>query len=343
MSVCDQGGLRAGACADNGRRPGVPRAGGCRGRQGGVAWQHPSVRIDVVTIFPGYLAPLREALLGRAIERRARRPRRARPAELDPRRPPGRRRRPVRRRPGHGDAAAGVGRGPRRGARARRAAGRGSSCPPRPVVRSPRPTAQAWAAEPAAGVRLRPLRGHRPAGGRRRPAPRMPVDEVSIGDYVLVGGEVAVLVMVEAVVRLLPGRARQPGVGAAGLVLRRAAGGPGLHPAGDLARAGRARTCCAAATTPRSPAGGATGRSSAPPTRRPDLLAALPDGRARRRRPGLPRAPGRGRVISSADRASGTMDWLPAPDGACPAPTDYSTWDGAPARPLSRTEDGSSR
>jgi tRNA (guanine37-N1)-methyltransferase len=33
----------------------------------------------------------------------------------------------------------------------------------------------------------------------------MPVDEVSIGDYVLVGGEVAVMVMVEAVVRLLPG------------------------------------------------------------------------------------------------------------------------------------------
>jgi tRNA (guanine37-N1)-methyltransferase len=36
-------------------------------------------------------------------------------------------------------------------------------------------------------------------------ARRMPVDEVSIGDYVLVGGEAAVLVMVEAIVRLLPG------------------------------------------------------------------------------------------------------------------------------------------
>jgi tRNA (guanine37-N1)-methyltransferase len=34
---------------------------------------------------------------------------------------------------------------------------------------------------------------------------RVPVDEVSIGDYVLAGGEVAVLVMVEAVARLLPG------------------------------------------------------------------------------------------------------------------------------------------
>ena len=36
-------------------------------------------------------------------------------------------------------------------------------------------------------------------------AGRLQVDEVSIGDYVLVGGEVAVLVMVEAVARLLPG------------------------------------------------------------------------------------------------------------------------------------------
>lgn len=34
---------------------------------------------------------------------------------------------------------------------------------------------------------------------------RMRVEEVSIGDYVLAGGEAAVLVMVEAVVRLLPG------------------------------------------------------------------------------------------------------------------------------------------
>jgi tRNA (guanine37-N1)-methyltransferase len=36
-------------------------------------------------------------------------------------------------------------------------------------------------------------------------ASRMPVTEVSLGDYVLFGGEVAVLVILEAVVRLLPG------------------------------------------------------------------------------------------------------------------------------------------
>jgi tRNA (guanine37-N1)-methyltransferase len=36
-------------------------------------------------------------------------------------------------------------------------------------------------------------------------AGRMPVTEVSLGDYVLFGGEVAVLVILEAVLRLLPG------------------------------------------------------------------------------------------------------------------------------------------
>ena len=36
-------------------------------------------------------------------------------------------------------------------------------------------------------------------------ATRMPVEEVSLGDYVLGGGEVAALVIVEAVARLLPG------------------------------------------------------------------------------------------------------------------------------------------
>ncbi len=36
-------------------------------------------------------------------------------------------------------------------------------------------------------------------------AQRMPVEELSIGDYVVNGGEVAVLVIVEAVARLLPG------------------------------------------------------------------------------------------------------------------------------------------
>jgi tRNA (guanine37-N1)-methyltransferase len=41
-------------------------------------------------------------------------------------------------------------------------------------------------------------------------ARRMQVDEVSIGDYVLAGGEAAVLVIVEAVARLLPGYLGNP-------------------------------------------------------------------------------------------------------------------------------------
>ncbi len=40
---------------------------------------------------------------------------------------------------------------------------------------------------------------------------RMPVEELSIGDYVLAGGEVAALVIVEAVARLLPGFLGNPG------------------------------------------------------------------------------------------------------------------------------------
>ena len=40
-------------------------------------------------------------------------------------------------------------------------------------------------------------------------ARRMRVEEVSIGDYVLAGGEAATLVMIEAVLRLLPERHRQ--------------------------------------------------------------------------------------------------------------------------------------
>lgn len=41
-------------------------------------------------------------------------------------------------------------------------------------------------------------------------AARMPVDEISIGDYVLGGGEVAALVVIEAVARLLPGFVGNP-------------------------------------------------------------------------------------------------------------------------------------
>ena len=112
---------------------------------------------------------------------------------------------------------------------------------------------------PAAGTR-----GSTPASSRT-PAARMPVDEVSIGDYVLAGGEPAVLVMIEAICRLLPGRARQrrsprpttrsaAGDGPDGRTGR----GAGLHPAAGLARAGGAAGAAVRGSRARSPAGAVT-------------------------------------------------------------------------------------
>jgi tRNA (guanine37-N1)-methyltransferase len=160
------------------------------------------VRIDVVTIFPEYLAPLRSALLGKAIDR--------------------------------GLIAVGVhdlrdwthdahrtvddspyGGGP---GMVMKPDVWGEAldqlCPPgepaRLIVPSPagvpfdQATAHRWAAE----ERLVFACGRYEGIDQRvvdEAATRMPVEEVSIGDYVLVGGEAAVLVMVEAVVRLLPG------------------------------------------------------------------------------------------------------------------------------------------
>jgi tRNA (guanine37-N1)-methyltransferase len=81
---------------------------------------------------------------------------------------------------------------------------------PRLVVPTPsgRPLTQALAAEYAAQQWLVFACGRYEGIDARvllDAAQRMPVDEVSIGDYVLAGGEVATLVIVEAVTRLLPG------------------------------------------------------------------------------------------------------------------------------------------
>jgi tRNA (guanine37-N1)-methyltransferase len=160
------------------------------------------VLIDVVTIFPEYLAPAREALLGRAIERglitftvhdlrewthdvhRA----------VD-------------------DAPYGGGPGmvmrPQVWGEALDAVLAGAPSP-RLVVPSPagRPFTQLVAAELAAEPRLAFACGRYEGIDQRvldDAAQRVVVDEISIGDYVLVGGEVAVLVLVEAIARLLPG------------------------------------------------------------------------------------------------------------------------------------------
>jgi tRNA (guanine37-N1)-methyltransferase len=113
-------------------------------------------------------------------------------------------------------------------------------------------------------------------------AGRMPVTEVSLGDYVLFGGEVAVLAIMEAVVRLLPGVLGN----AASLVEESHAGGlleapvytkpatwrgyqvPELLRSGDHGRIARWRRDQALLRTAE---------------RRPDLIAALPPGALDRR------------------------------------------------------------
>jgi tRNA (guanine37-N1)-methyltransferase len=158
------------------------------------------LRIDVVTIFPEYLDPLRAALLGRAIERGL-----IQIGVHDLRNWTQDVHRAV------DDAPYGGGPGmvmkPQIwGPALDEVCGEAT----RLVVPTPagRPFTQAMAHDYAAEEHLVFACGRYEGIDQRvidDAARRMPVDEVSIGDYVLVGGEAAVLVMVEAVVRLLPG------------------------------------------------------------------------------------------------------------------------------------------
>ncbi len=158
--------------------------------------------IQVVTIFPEYLAPAREALLGRAIERKliGFTVHDLRDWAHD----------------GHrsvDDAPYGGGPGmvmrPDVWGEALDEVLAGEP-PPRLVVPSPagRPFTQHLAAELATQPRLVFACGRYEGIDQRvldDAAERVALDEISIGDYVLVGGEAAVLVMIEAIARLLPG------------------------------------------------------------------------------------------------------------------------------------------
>jgi tRNA (guanine37-N1)-methyltransferase len=114
-------------------------------------------------------------------------------------------------------------------------------------------------------------------------ATRMPVDEISLGDYVLFGGEVAVLVILEAVARLLPGvlgnadSLSEESHGPAGLLEApvytkpaewRELAVPEVLRSGDHGRIARWRRDQALLRTAR---------------RRPDMLAALPPARLDKR------------------------------------------------------------
>ncbi len=160
--------------------------------------------VDVVTIFPDYLAPLRQSLVGKAIGRGqlAVRVHDLRDWTDDLHR-------------SVDDTPYGGGPGmvmrPEPWGRALDTlAGPPGDPKPRLLVPSPagRPFTQALAAELAEQSWLLFACGRYEGIDQRvldHAAARMPVDEVSLGDYVLAGGEAAVLVIVEAIARLLPG------------------------------------------------------------------------------------------------------------------------------------------
>jgi tRNA (guanine37-N1)-methyltransferase len=161
------------------------------------------MRIDVVTIFPDYLAPLRQSLLGRAIERGA-----IQVGVHDLRTWTADRHRTVDDTPYGGGA--GMVMTPEPWGRALDALAPPDGPQPRLVLPTPagRPLTQVLAADLAAEPWLLFGCGRYEGIDARVAAwagERMRVDEVSIGDYVLAGGEAAVLVIVEAVTRLLPG------------------------------------------------------------------------------------------------------------------------------------------
>ncbi len=157
------------------------------------------MRIDVVTIFPDYLEPLRQALPGKALE--------AGIFDLavhDLRRWTHDVHKSVDDAP-YGGGPGMVMRAPIWGAAL------DEICSAETLLVIPTPagrpfaqaTAQRWSTEEHLVFACGRYEGidQRVAEDAAR---RMRVEEVSIGDYVLAGGEAAVLVMVEAVVRLLP-------------------------------------------------------------------------------------------------------------------------------------------
>ena len=168
------------------------------------------MRIDVVTIFPEYLAPLGLSLMGRArssglLDLRVH----------DLRRWTHDRHRTVDDTP-YGGGAGMVMRPEPWGEALDELAPPGTEHPPTLVVPTPagRRFVQADAERLARQEWLVFACGRYEGIDQRvsdHAATRMPVEELSIGDYVLAGGEAATLVVVETVVRLLPGVLGNPG------------------------------------------------------------------------------------------------------------------------------------
>ena len=161
------------------------------------------MRVDVVTIFPDYLAPLGMSLLGKAQDRGL-----LEVAVHDLRTWTGDVHRTVDDSPYGGGPGMVMTPGP--WGQALDALLEGSEA--RPVLVVPTPSGRRFTQELAAELAAEPwlvFACGRYEGIDNRvlvdAEQRFRVLEVSLGDYVLAGGEVAVLVVVEAVVRLLPG------------------------------------------------------------------------------------------------------------------------------------------
>ena len=97
------------------------------------------------------------------------------------------------------------------------------------------------------------------------------MEEVSIGDYVLSGGELPALVLLDAIVRLLPGVMGAADSAAEESLLAPTCWNTRTTPARPNGRAGACPTCCCPATTPRSPPGAAAEAERITRERRPDL------------------------------------------------------------------------
>jgi tRNA (guanine37-N1)-methyltransferase len=162
------------------------------------------MRLDVLTIFPDYLAPLRESLLGKAIERGL-----ISVGVHDLRQFTDDVHRSVDDSP-YGGGPGMVMRPEPWGRALDQLAPAQAVIQPRLII--PTPAGRRFTHDYAADLANEPwllFACGRYEGIDARVAEyaarRMPVDEISLGDYVLAGGEVAVLVIAEAVARLVPG------------------------------------------------------------------------------------------------------------------------------------------
>jgi len=161
------------------------------------------VRIDIITIFPEYFAPLRVSLLGKAAERGI-----VEFAVHDLRTWAHDTHRTVDDTPFGGGPGMVMAPGP--WGEALDALASGGSPETRLIVPTPAgiPFRQEMAAAYARHAHLVFACGRYEGIDARvieDARTRLPVDEVSVGDYVLSGGEPAALVMIDAVARLLPG------------------------------------------------------------------------------------------------------------------------------------------